>query len=157
MRSENLDEKRQGPAPEGGEAWLRRRLQPDPRQVARVVRHALGGEPSPAGGRSPVWWLGTATAVTLLAMAFLGLDLLRPHPTQRSGETVRSGATTALITNASGRVEIITPRAPLQRGAEPEGDPAPQGWTVRLFNSDGCLCAMLPNGPVRYYIIGGDV
>ena len=157
MRPENLDEKERGPGPDEADAWLRERLEPAPQQVARIVRHALRGERAPAARRPPIWALSAATAMALLVLAFLGLDLFRPHLAPRGGETARSGATTARITNASGKVEMITPRASLQRDAEPARDPESRGGTVRLFNSDGCLCAMLPSGPVRYYIIGGDV
>lgn len=159
MRPEKRNESKPEHLSEKPEQWLRERLEPPPSQVGRVVRCAFDEErftPHPFR-----WGLaGALLSALVMALAFAALALREPaHP--RAAEAVRYGAKVpvATITNASGKVELLLP-PDWQRPLGPVSPETPHGrppsGRVRLFNSDGCLAAVLPDGGVRYYIVGGD-
>jgi hypothetical protein len=88
----------------------------------------------------------------LLAWGFLSLG---PHQKPQVIQQARvARGSVALITNASGAVELVLPAAASQDAVRRPAGHAP--CVVEIFNRDGCMAAVLPEGRVRYWIIGGD-
>lgn len=139
--------------PEPEERWLRERLAPTEDQVRRVVGHALRPESEAAPARGLEWRVpAAAAALALLAWGFIALGLRQRL--QGTGQPPARHGPVALITNASGEVELVLPAAPSTAADRRPAGPAP--GVVEIFNRDGCLAAVLPEGRVRYWIIGGD-
>jgi hypothetical protein len=133
------------------ETWLREGLEPEPQQVRRVVRHALSDGVHAETGPSLSWRLPLA-ACAMVALV-LGFVLLGRHG-QAPGESERAPARpTPLITNASGAVELVMPKASAPPSREPVSG---RSGVIEVFNRDGCMAVVLPEGRVRYWIIGGD-
>ena len=153
MSSEKPDGRTSVPAPDPVDAFLREGLAPRPDQVRRVVRHALSQESRGARSRSVGWRFPAAvTAMALLALGFAALSL-HQRVRDRGGTGTRRGSV-ALITNASGEVELVLPGGVTPGiGRRPEGHAR---GVVEVFNRDGCVAAVLPEGRARYLIIGGD-
>ena len=155
MDSENRNARMSVRAPDPVEDWLREGLAPEEDQVRRVVRHALRSEreAAPTRGWGGGWRLpAAAAAMALLAWGFLSLS--RPQKPQVIQQAHVVQRPVALITNATGEVELVVPYAgPLETARRPGGR-AP--GVVEIFNRDGCMAAVLPEGRVRYLIIGGD-
>jgi len=153
MDSENRNARMPVRAPDPVDGWLREGLAPEEDQVRRVVRHALRAEPGLAPARGWDWRLPAAAAsLALLAWGFLFLSHHQKPQVIQQAHIVQSPV--ALITNASGAVELVLPPAPSQDAVRRPGAHA-QG-VVEIFNRDGCMAAVLPEGRVRYWIIGGD-
>jgi hypothetical protein len=154
MNFEKLNPRRSGPIPDPLEEWLRASLAPPDRQVRRVVRHALLAERKAEARMGWGWRLSATTvALAMLALGFATLNL-RQKP-REVGHGPIGDRPAALITNASGRIELVRPEEVSARGAELGLESHPVG-VVEIFNRDGCLAAVLPEGRVRYLIIGGD-
>ena len=153
MDSENRNARMSVRAPDPVDGWLREGLAPEEDQVRRVVRHALRTDPGLATARGWDWRLPAATAaLALLAWGFLSLDRHQKPQVNQQARVVQSPV--ALITNASGAVELVLPAAASQDASQRPGAHAP--GVVEIFNRDGCMAAVLPEGRVRYWIIGGD-
>jgi hypothetical protein len=133
-------------------AWLRDGLEPEPARVRRLVRHALTGEDRGEAGRGLSWRLPLAACA--MAALVLGFVVMGRHG-KAPGEPGRaeSHRPVPLITNASGTVELVMPQNSLPPVHEPVGEVS---GVVEVFNRDGCMAVVLPEGKVRYWIIGGD-
>jgi|WetSurMetagenome_2_1015567.scaffolds.fasta_scaffold01371_10 hypothetical protein len=134
------------------ETWLRDGLEPEPQQVRRVVRHALRGEAATVSTHALGWRLPLAAGA--MAALVLGFVLLGRHG-KAPGEAgpQASHRPAPLITNVSGTVELVMPQDSLPPVHEPVGEAS---GVVEVFNRDGCMAVVLPEGKVRYWIIGGD-
>ncbi len=153
MDSENRNTRMSVRAPDPVESWLREGLAPSEDQVRRVVRHALRTEPGPEPTRRWDWRLpAAAAALGLLAWGFLSLGPHQEPQVIRRARAVQGPV--ALITNASGEVELLVPATGPRDAARRPAGHAP--GVVEIFNRDGCMAAVLPEGRVRYWIIGGD-
>lgn len=138
--------------PDPVDRWICEGLEPEPARVRRVVRHALqeGALARPArefGWRVPV----AACAVMALVLGFIVLGRHAKGPETSLQTAGRRPA--ALITNASGTVELVVPPTPVPPFHTPTGEVT---GVVEVFNRDGCMAVVLPSGGVRYWIIGGD-
>ena len=153
MDSENKDARMSVRAPDPVDSWLREGLAPAEGQVRRVVRRALRAEPEHGPTRGWDWRLpAVAAALAMLAWGFLSLGPHQKPPVIRQARVAQGHV--ALITNVSGQVELLVPAAGFQDAARPPAGHAP--GVVEIFNRDGCMAAVLPEGRVRYWIIGGD-
>jgi hypothetical protein len=134
------------------ETWLRDGLEPEPQRVRRVVSHALRGEAATVGPSALGWRLPLAAcAMAALVLGFVLLGRYGKGPGEPGRTASRRPA--PLITNASGTVELVMPQNSLPPVHEPVGEVS---GVVEVFNRDGCMAVVLPEGKVRYWIIGGD-
>jgi hypothetical protein len=134
------------------ETWLRDGLEPEPQQLRRVVRHALAGGTRTKAGPSPSWRVPLAAcAMAALVLGFVLLGRYGRVPGEQGQAEPHRPA--PLITNASGKVELVMPQSSLPPDHEPVGE---MSGVVEVFNHDGCMAVVLPEGKVRYWIIGGD-
>ena len=134
------------------ETWLRDGLEPEPQQVRRVVHQALADGAHTEAGRGFSWRMPLAAcAIAALVVGFVLMSRYGKAP----GEPGRAGSRrpAPLITNVSGTVELVMPQSSLPPVHEPVGEVS---GVVEVFNHDGCMAVVLPEGKVRYWIIGGD-
>jgi hypothetical protein len=154
MTFEKLKPRRSRPDPDPLVDWLREGLDPTDEQVRRVVGRALLAEPEGVPRERWGWRLSAAVAaLAMLAFGFAALILTQKQ--REKGRPQEGHHPVALITNVSGRIKLVRPQTVSERGAE-LGLGSHRDGVVEIFNRDECLAAVLPEGKVRYLIIGGD-
>jgi hypothetical protein len=157
MNSEDRNGKRK-PDPEEAGHWLRESLAPSREQVDRVVRHALESAEAARTGRRLYWGLAAAAALLGLLVWVSVARAVRVEPAKQPAEMARERGAVAIptITNTSGDVQLLLPPGWEAQGGRASAKGIQEIGRAEVFNSDGCVAAVLPKGRIRYYIIGGD-
>jgi hypothetical protein len=133
--------------------WLRRGLDADRATIARLVRGALNAGPVEPRRRPATRTAALAAAIALVAIVaalYSGYRNRAPSAVQAARVEIPT------ITNESGTVEVLYPRARVAPGTPGLSELPRSNDNILIFNSDGLIIAIAPAPMTRHFILGGN-